>query len=76
MTRTSELHPPQHEEDEDGDEDYGDACTNHHPHHLERETHGQRDTWTERDMDRGREGCRERGTERERCRERGTEREM
>ena len=61
MTRTSELDPPQHEEDEDGDEDYGDARTNHHPHHLERETH----------MDRERDGQRERdverGGQRERC---------
>lgn len=31
---TSKLDPPQDEEDEDGNEDYGDACTNHHPHHL------------------------------------------
>lgn len=69
MTRTSELDPPQHEEDEDGDEDYGDACTNHHPHHLERETHGQRETWTEGERDVEREG------QKERCRERGAERE-
>lgn len=33
---TSKLDPPQDEEDEDGNEDYGDACTNHHPHHLKR----------------------------------------
>lgn len=31
---TSKLDPPQDEEDEDGNEDYGDACANHHPHHL------------------------------------------
>lgn len=33
---TSKLNPPQDEEDEDGDEDYGEARTNHHPHHLKR----------------------------------------
>lgn len=65
MTRTSELDPPQHEEDEDGDEDYGDARTNHHPHHLERET--QRES----DMDRDGQRCRE--TDRGRCGERGVQ---
>lgn len=34
---TSKLDPPQDEEDQDGDEDYGDTCTNYHPHHLNKE---------------------------------------
>ncbi|TNN62131.1 hypothetical protein EYF80_027621 [Liparis tanakae] len=39
---TSKLDPPQGEEDEDGNEDYGDARTNHHPHHLRREEEKER----------------------------------
>lgn len=34
---TSKLDPPQDEEDQDGDEDYGDTGTNYHPHHLNKE---------------------------------------
>lgn len=39
---TSELDPPQDEEDEDGDEDDGDAGTNHHPNHLRRSSRKRR----------------------------------
>lgn len=35
---TSMFDPSQDEKDEDGDEDDGDTCTNHHPHHLEERT--------------------------------------
>lgn len=46
---------------------------------MDRETHGQRETWTEGERDVEREGQKERDVEREgqkeRCRERGAERE-
>lgn len=41
---TSKLDPPQDEEDENGDEDYGDARANHHPHHLKRRTK-EKESW-------------------------------